>query len=383
MKFNVSVNNISKVVGKLASLAGGSSEQDSIQQNIYLEVSGDFLTLKATDGSNELTAIIDIQDKTLYEEGATTINAQKLSQTLSVMPSDTLLSFTYNEDNEEAEIVTDSVNVKLRTKNAAGFPVFGADESELSSSLVLQQDQLKALIDKSLFCVPSEDFRDYLKGVRFEGEENTLHVFTSDGHRIAILKTTLKSKLSSFLGVSITKRCVAEMQKLLSNTSEEISLNFSKNYVVTNISTAIGKFKLASRLINCQYPNVRSVIPKVATFINIPTKEMKEKLNCVAILSNKKFVSVLLNFQQDLLALRAENLEHEVAESQLKIDYAGENIEISLNASYVLDSLNTIESDNVCFSFAKNFAHAVIEPDHNYKSELDIESKYIISRIIV
>ena len=95
---------------------------------------------------------------------------------------------------------------------------------------------MKSIIDSSVFCVSNEDFRDYLKGIRFELNGSKLEIFTSDGHRMAILETQLANQTSSgSFGAIITKKCAAQLSKILNDSGRIPSLFFA-------IKTAYSRF---------------------------------------------------------------------------------------------------------------------------------------------
>ena len=229
MKFQLPVQVIYKTVTQLSSVAG-STNKDDIVQNIYLKVQNGELVLRATNYGLEMTTTLALVDDGMSViEGETTVNASKLTQVLSKMPNTANVHFSVIED--EMTITSGTSEFVLRVRSAKDFPVF--EEEDVTQKIVLSQKKLKSIIDRSAFCVSADDFRDYLKGIRLEADSNTLSVFTSDGHRMAILETTLDVPVESFLGVCLIKKCATEISKLLSFTDDLVELSFSKNILVT------------------------------------------------------------------------------------------------------------------------------------------------------
>jgi hypothetical protein len=64
-------------------------------------------------------------------------------------------------------------------------------------------------------------------------------------------------------------------------------------------------------------------------------------------LSNEKYRGIRLNAKPDLLTLQAHNPDQEEAEDQIEVAYAGEEIEIGFNVTYLLDALMAIDTDRV------------------------------------
>lgn len=375
MKFQLPVQVIYKTVTQLSSVAG-STNKDDIVQNIYLKVQNGELVLRATNYGLEMTTTLALVDDGMSViDGETTVNASKLTQVLSKMPNTANVHFSVIED--EMTITSGTSEFVLRVRSAKDFPVF--EEEDVTQKIVLSQKKLKSIIDRSAFCVSADDFRDYLKGIRLEADGSTLSVFTSDGHRMAILETTLDVPVESFLGVCLIKKCATEISKLLSFTDDLVELSFSKNILVTQINNT----RLSSKLLICGYPNVRAVIPKIFTTYIVPRAQTNDLISSVAILSSKRLNGVTMNFDHNSLQLRSENSEHEVATAQLEISNDNEPVEISLNASYVNETLNVIRSQNVKFSFSQPIAHAMIEAESYDDNDCGVTAKYVISRVVV
>jgi DNA polymerase-3 subunit beta len=64
-------------------------------------------------------------------------------------------------------------------------------------------------------------------------------------------------------------------------------------------------------------------------------------------LSNEKYRGIRLSVKPNQLTLQAHNPEQEEAEDQIEVTYAGEEIEIGFNVTYLLDALSVIETARV------------------------------------
>jgi DNA polymerase-3 subunit beta len=74
---------------------------------------------------------------------------------------------------------------------------------------------------------------------------------------------------------------------------------------------------------------------------------LRAALQRTAILSNEKYRGVRLTFAPGLLTVQAHNPEQEEAEDQVEVAFAGDEIEIGFNVSYLLDALAAIDVENV------------------------------------
>jgi len=377
MKFRVLLSNLKKQLDEVAGIAGTAPNKEDITQNILINVSENSLNLKATNYNIELKTIIPLDD--VESDGEITVNANKLRDTLSNLDINSVVSITLDEDKNVLVISDGNTSFEIRTRSSIDFPSFELEDIE--QEITIKQCLLKSIIDSSVFCVSNEDFRDYLKGIRFELNGQKLEIFTSDGHRMAILETQLSTQNASSgsFGAIITKKCAAQLSKILNDSGEsEVVLKFTKNAV----RTSCNNFSLASKLINCGYPNVRTVIPKsIDTTISIPRITFNKLIQQVSVLSSKRVNGVSFSFGNGKVDLRSENSEHEVATASLALPDAQTPIEISLNGQYVRDVLNVIKTDNVLFCFSQPMLNVLIKSDASDNNEL--HASYIISKVVV
>ena len=375
MKFSITLSLISKQLSEVASIACSAPNKEDITQNILINVTGNELTFKATNYNIELQTKIPVMD--VVSEGETTVNAVKLKDTLANL--DINSDVVFELANEKLIISNSSVSFEIRARSSKDFPSFEIDN--IVQSIVLKQKQLKNIIDSSSFCVSNEDFRDYLKGVRFELNGTKLEIFTSDGHRMAILETNLDNQEPTIapFGAILTKRCATQLSKILDDNGEsEVTLSFTKNAVLTTCNN----YSLVSKQIICGYPNVRTVIPRtIDTQLSIPRESFSNLIKQVSVLSSKRINGVTFNFGNGKVDLRCENSEHEVATASLDLPDAQTPIEISLNSQYVREVLNVLKSENVLFCFSQPMAQVMIKPDTE-ENEFGIKSSYIINQVV-
>ncbi len=379
MKFQAPVASFIKPLQQLSAVAGGASNADDIAHNLLISVKDNNLFLRATDYRVELSFTTQVS---MQSEGQTTVNAQKLREACARLDQSAIAMFSYDEMEEVLTIESGSTVFKVRTRNPADFPLM--DQEDVEKSLVIQAQQLRKLIENSTFCISNEDFREYLRGMRFEVEGENLSVFTSDGHRMSINETTLPQPLDGSFGVTLIKPCATELLKTLQNSvgdDELVTLAFSKNL----LTTTINNYRLTSKLLICPYPNVRAVIPRQLT-VSIPVNRslLKQSIMRVSVLSSKRVNGITLNFAPGFLSLSSENSEHETASDKISLDYAGEPFEISLNASYVLDVLNVLsQSEIVMFNFVSTtqLASTMVIPQK--EDESGVRVSYFIARVVV
>lgn len=379
MRFSAHLSELIKQFREVARIASGSGKKnDDITLNVLLKIREKTLTIKATDYSIELEASIPLTD--VQEEGDVTVNATKLIDVCSRNSNAENVQF-YTDDNRGVLIINaDNTVYEIRTRSATEFPSF-TDEEEFQS-VVLSQKQLKKLIDLSIFCVSNEDFRDYLKGVRFEAESSTLSVFSSDAHRMAMLETQLAKPVEQPVGALISKNGTEQISSIIDGNSDApVELKFAKNSVSVNCNG----YSLKSKLIVVPYPNVRTALPtNFSNEVVVDRSRFIELINRVSVLSTKRVKGITFLFSEGKCDFKSENSEHEVATHSEKVAFSGSPIEITLNHTFINDCLSHLSSDEVRIKFDEPLKGVVISPVIKQDpAPTDIQAEYVISRIVV
>ena len=315
------------------------------------------------------------------------MQASKANDFFKVLGSGDDVCIELNAENEQINIASGSARFSLRVRllqDEASFPTFENDESaqEEASNFSIEEKKLRFMIDKSLFCVSRENFREYLKGVRFELKDNDMAVFALDGHRMAAIETTLANPVSKEMQFSMTLRGVTELQKLLiasSDTMLDISVTDSI------ISTSVGVFTISNRLLKCKYPNVRGVLPRQCEpEVRVELSNLKTYVNRVALFSNKRFNHINLTFEYNSLGIHSQNSDHEIGSAHIPIDFPEQDAhrEVNLNSDYLKEFLGAIETDNVVFGFSPPYNNTMIRPDEEI-NEMGVRVRYVVSHIVV
>ena len=89
--------------------------------------------------------------------------------------------------------------------------------------------------------------------------------------------------------------------------------------------------------------------------------ELKQAFGRAAILSNEKYRGVRIMLSEGAIRMVANNPEQEEAEEEVSVDYAGDDLEIGFNVSYLLDVLNVINGDQVRITLSNSNSSALVE----------------------
>ena len=150
------------------------------------------LRIVARDGKVEITATdLEIQIKTLtevkkvVEEGEITVSARKMSELCRSLPDNEALEFDLN--NGKLTVSSKNFHADFATISALDFPEL--ESKEETNSLSISSSALQRLLNKTAFCMASQDVRYYLNGLLVEYKGGEVNAVATDGHRLAWRQT--------------------------------------------------------------------------------------------------------------------------------------------------------------------------------------------------
>ncbi|NGP87516.1 DNA polymerase III subunit beta [Fodinibius halophilus] len=356
MKFNVSSN---ELVNALSAVSGAVPNKATlpILETILFESDGNQLRLTATDLE---ISIIESMDADIDDGGAVAIPARRLIETLRQLP-DIPVAFEVDE----------KFNIKFRTDKGT-YKLVGEDPDEFpevpnlndGQKLETSKDVILNAIDKTLFAVSNDDLRPAMMGVYFDiGAEESKFVAT-DGHRLVkYIKHDLTSDTEvDFIvpekALNLVKKALHDEECVMTITEDHVRFKSGNTIVIT-------------RLINEQYPNYESVIPKdneKELFIN--KEQMLATVKRVAIFSSSTTRQIRLQLNPDNLTIRAEDIDmSSEAKETIACEYSNDEMEIGFNAKYLADVLGNVDGDEVYFEFSTPNRAGIVKPSEEEEDE--------------
>jgi len=329
-----------KVLSVLQSVAGIVERRHTlpILANVLLRKVGTFLQLTTSD--------LEIQIRTTVELGgdagefSTSIGARKLIDILRTMPVEQTVSLESSQN--KVVIKGGKSKFTLQTMAAEDFPLV-QESANFGPVFSVPQKTLKDLLSQVSFAMAVHDIRYYLNGILFVAEGKQLSLVATDGHRLAFTSALLDVEVPK-QEVILPRKTVIELQRLLSDAQGAIEMQFANNQA----KFSFDGIEFVTKLVEGKFPDYNRVIPKNQTnIITLGRTALLATLQRTAILTSEKFKGVRLNIEPGSLRVASNNAEQEEAVDELDIDYAGENIEIGFNVTYLIDVLNNMDQDMV------------------------------------
>ena len=310
------------------------------------------LRIVAKEGKIEITATdLEIQIKTLtevkkvVEEGEITVSARKMSELCRSLPDKEALEFDLN--NGKLTVSSKNFHADFATISALDFPELEIKEE--TNSLSISSSALQRLLNKTAFCMASQDVRYYLNGLLVEYKGGEVNAVATDGHRLA-LATSPIDKTSPIDGERqiLPRKAVLELSKILRQENEDIKITFGNS----SLSIQDKNLDFSTKLIDGKFPDYEKVLPSGdPNSLEVSKESLQSALSRASVLSNEKYRGVRFALDKNTLKLTANNPEKESAEELLDVNYNGNPMEIGFNIGYLLDVLGTIETDNVELNF--------------------------------
>lgn len=320
--------------------------------NVLIRKEGQQVTLTSTD--------IEIQIKTsLTVEGEaqsvqTTANAKKLLDILKSLPDGKDVSLKLIES--KIAISSGKSKFNLQTLPATDFPEMTLSGS-FSKKLVLKQKAFKELLNKTNYAMAVQDIRYYLNGMLMILEEQNISVVATDGHRLAFASEIIEESLGEKTEVILPRKTVMELQRLLQDTDEPITIEMGANQIRFTFSD----IELTSKLVEGKFPDYKKVIPiDYTNQVSINRVAYQQALQRVSILSNEKIRGVRCLIEANALKVSSTNTDQENAQEELDINYSGEPLDIGFNVLYLLDVLGNQKTENVILNFGADASKSVL-----------------------
>ncbi len=335
-----------------------------ILANILLRKEGKSVAFIATDLEVQITthAEFGIGD----ENESTTVAARKLLDILRALPDtgDVKLGLA----SAKLSVQSGKSRFALQTMGAAEYPTLAQPE-QWDISFSLPQKTLKHLFNMVHFAMAQQDIRYYLNGLLFVFEPGFVRAVATDGHRLAHSGTVVEG-IASKHDVIVPRKTVLEMQRLLSDTDEPVSIDVATG----QIRFRFGDVELVSKLVEGKFPDFTRVIPSNYTrHFSISREILQGSLQRAAILTTDKLKGVRLQLSNNQLKISSTNAEQEEAQEELDIDYSHEPLDVGFNVSYLLDVLANVKTETIQWS---------VQPDVNASALItcpdDEQFKYVV-----
>ncbi len=318
-----------------------------ILNNVLLTFTETHVSLTGTDTELQLVYQLPL---VVDKPRPVTVPVRKLMDICRYLPPSSEIYFHFEENS--LRLKCQRSNYQLATLTASDFPAFTA--ASVSHSFVLNSQILKSALDKTHFCIASQDIRYYLNGLLMHVSNSQLKWIASDGHRLAIYQSTLDTATGVEAQLIIPRKAVLELLRLIGEPDIDIAISFSDNHIQFDLP----ELSLSTKLIDARFPDFSKALQQdFLPSIQLPVQEFCSALNRVAVLAAEqkvRGVTLTCPAADQLLLTLYNQAQEQGSEEVSMIGSDGLGSAISFNVSYLLDAFSHLDSKFGVLEVAEN-----------------------------
>ncbi|MCT0218796.1 DNA polymerase III subunit beta [Synechococcus sp. CS-1329] len=282
--------------------------------------------------------------------GTITLPSRLFGEIVSRLSSDSPISLSCEEGQEQVELTSRSGSYQMRGLSAEDFPDLPLVQT--GTPLRLQPEALVKGLRATLFASSGDEAKQLLTGVHLGLADQHLECAATDGHRLSVLRLEKAfsgaEEGSEPFAVTVPARSLRELERLLSACSSDdpVSLYCDRGQVVFLWADQV----LTSRSLDGTYPNYRQLIPeRFSRTLELDRRGFVQALERVAVLADQHNNVVKLSSDpaSGQLHISADAQDVGSGSEDLPAVISGDAIEIAFNVRYVLDGLKAMTSERV------------------------------------
>ena len=320
--------------------------------NILVETTERGIRLSGTDldiaVSTEVTADIETP-------GAITIPARKLAEIARELPPAPVKIAASGE--QRVSLECGRSRFKLLGLPRDEFPSFPT--VRFQESWRVRSGDLQKLITHTAFAVSTEESRPILNGVLWELRPEYMRMVATNGHRLSKMELPIRSAGAPASDLIVPPKALEQIRRLFP-AEEELEIARGDNHLgfrspFTSVFT---------RLIEGPYPNYDQVIPRDNDRFAIADKTaLTGALKRMSVIASDQTHRIRLSFNAGMLKFSVQTPDLGEAQDELPVRYTGDPLDIGFNATYLLEILKFIPTEEVRLTFKAPERAATLEPE--------------------
>jgi len=320
--------------------------------NILVETTDKGIRLSGTDldiaVSTEVAADVDAP-------GGITIPAKKLTEIARELPPSPVKIASSGEQRITLDCGRSHFKILGLPKDE--FPSFPAVRFD-DKAWRIRSGEVQKLIGHTAFAVSTEESRPILNGVLWELRPDRMRMVATNGHRLAKMELPIAAA-GSQSDLIVPPKALEQIRRLFP-ADEELEIARGENHLgFRSPFTAV-----YTRLIEGPYPNYEQVIPKDNEKFAIADKQaLVSALKRMSVIASDQTHRIRLSFNTGMLKLSVQTPDLGEANDELPIRYTGDQLDIGFNASYLLEILRYMPTDEVRLTFKAPERAATVEPE--------------------
>jgi DNA polymerase-3 subunit beta len=162
----------------------------------------------------------------------------------------------------------------------------------------------------------------------------------------------------------VPSRALQAVHRTAEEATSEVDIEIASGKNQAGFSTQVGEYRvqILTRLLEGPYPNYEQVIPRSnPRRLGVRRMDLMEAVDIVASHADNITRQVRFSLRTNQVGI-ASATELGAGEHAVDASYTGDDMEIGYNASYLLDILKSIPTEEVAFHLNTALAAGVVEP---------------------
>jgi DNA polymerase-3 subunit beta len=322
-----------------------------VLSNILLEATKDGIRLSGTDLDIAVSTTVGAS---VDQEGAITLPARKLVEIVRELPSAAIRITASGEQRVTIECGRSKFRLLgLPREEFPAFPAVKFDNAWRTSS-----GELQKLIAHVAFAASTEESRPILNGVLWELRAERMRMVATNGHRLARMDIPATAGSGTQADLIVPPKALEQIRRLF-GSDEEVEIARSENHLGFRSKST----QIFTRLIEGPYPNYEQVIPRENDKTATADKAaLTSALRRMSIVASDQTHRIRMGFANGSCKLSVQTPDLGEAQEEVTVSYDGDPLEIGFNASYLLEILKYMPTDEVRLTFKAPERAATCEP---------------------
>jgi DNA polymerase-3 subunit beta len=306
-----------------------------VLSGLRVEVAGDKLHLAGTD--LDLTIQVETTVSGMAD-GVAVVPARLASDIVRALEPGAV---SVDADDDEVRITSGRSQFAVRMLPVAEFPRLPVTQGE---TVTLPVEGFAEALRQVVRAASSEDSRPILTGVLVTAEAGGLRLVATDSYRLAMRDLAGTAVLREGQRVLVPSRALAELQRLLSSSTGEVSLRLGDH----DATFELGDVRLTTRLIEGEFPNYRQLLPSSYPNRLIVGKEpLLDAVRRVKLLVRDTTTPVRIALRPEGIELTVVTQEVGQATEDVDAKYEGAEMTVAFNPTYLIDGVEAVVGDEV------------------------------------
>ncbi|MBQ4423049.1 MAG: DNA polymerase III subunit beta [Clostridia bacterium] len=289
---------------------------------------------------------------TVEEEGRCVLKGKFLADVLRKLPNEPLYA---EQEGMILKIRSGRVRQRLQCIEFDEYPMMHAKGDAVDLSL--RADQLRNMIDRTVFAVSQDDSRPVLTGTLIEANDTDLTFVATDSFQFALTNLKMDRPVAEKRTI-VQGRVLSEISKMTEETEKDVTLSLTQ----THLTVEVNDTKLTARLLDGNYIDYKRIIPKECkTRVLVNTQDLLTMTDRAQLIAKEGNNSVVMHFEGDTLTMNAESYVGR-AEDTMEVSIVGDPIDIAFNPRYVINILKNITDETVYLEFNSPISPCVVRP---------------------